>query len=272
MKKSLVILLTCVFAMALNVKYAFAYLQAVAAISNYNDAGLASRITISRANGEPLGSEILLYPNDRITGDISAVQFKLAPYTRIKTEGNACVIRYNPPTAWEKTKDEVIDILDSFWRSVEVLTSGSSRGSGDNINASNLIPQLGYDVTLLSGQKVTFSWWSSKNKTFSVTDDKGNRVFERDISGLTSIELDLTSAQLQAGKQYFWSVDGNPKNCRITMLDKKMDVEILSRLNEIDADKNLSENDRILRKVNYVQLISDMFESFDRQNASKLTI
>lgn len=258
MKKWLMILLACAFALTLNVKYAFAYPTAVAAISNYNDAGLASRITISRANGKPPGSEILLYPNDRITGDINAVKFNVAPYTSIEKEGSTCVIRYNPPTAWERTKDEALDMLNSFLRSVEVLTYGSSRGSGDSINASNLVPQPGYVVTLLSGQKVTFSWWSSKNKTFFITDDKGKKVFEKDISGMTSIELDL-SAKLQTGKQYFWSVDGNPKNCKITKLDKKKEKEILSRLKEIDADKNLSENARILRKVNYVQLISDIY-------------
>ena len=244
----------------MNVKYAFAYPTAVAAITNYNDANLASRITILRANGDPPGSAILLYPNDRITGDISAVQFKVAPYTRIETEGSTCVIKYNPPTAWERTKDEALDILNSFLRSVEVLAPGSSRGSSDNsINAPKLLPRPGYDVTLFSGQKVTFSWWTASHKTFSVTDDKGKKVFEQDISGLTSIEIDLSSAKLQAGKQYVWNVDGNSQNYKITMLDKKMEKEILSRLKEIDADKNLSENARILRKINYVQLISDIY-------------
>ncbi|WP_341433823.1 hypothetical protein, partial [Mesomycoplasma ovipneumoniae] len=144
--------------------------------------------------GKPTGPEILLYPNDKITGDTGAIKLKLAPYTQRESESGADVIRYIPPTVFERIKDEAFDIYNSFWRSVEGLTSGTTRGKEGTrpyIDAVKLTPQPGFDVTLISGQKVNFSWNEPVSRTFSITDSTGRKVFEKNVSGLTSIELDL---------------------------------------------------------------------------------
>ena len=256
MQRCFVILVACAFVLALNVQYVFAYPKAVAIITNYSDANIANSIKILRANGEPPGSERLLYPNDKIIDESGRVQFKLAPYTQLESVGNTYVIKYTPPSAVEKIRDELIDMFNSFQKSVEYYTGGVTLGAGD---ATDLAPQPGYDVTLISGQKVTFSWFSPDSKTFSIADENGRKVFEQDVRGLTSIEINIDSAKLKAGKQYFWSVDEQLENCKITMLDKKIGTQILSKLKEIDSAQNLSENERLLKKVAYVQLLSDTY-------------
>ena len=252
--------------MTINTQYAFAYPKPVAVITNYSRDNLEGRIDISRANGKPTGSFELLYPNDRITGDVSAVKLTFAPYASSHSEGNVYVIDYTPPTFFGKIVDDTIDMFMNFLNNVEYLTTGTSRSSEDpsqNVSAVNLTPQPGFDVTLLHGQKVTFSWHEPDNKTFSIKDDKGKKIFQKNISGLTSTEIDLKNIKLQAGKQYFWSVDGDSQKFKITMLDEKSETEILSTLNAIDSE-NIAENERLFKKVAYVQLISDLYpQQFD---------
>ena len=256
MKRLIIILLAGIFMMTLNVSHSFAYPKPVARITNYDHDNLAERISILRANGEPNSSAEYLYPKDKITGDIKAVNFECAPYAKPRLEGDAYVIYYDPPSTLEKIRDNALELARNFWNNnVEFLKSGASRG---HLDAVDLIPQPGFDVTLLSSQNVIFSWYESDNNIFSITDEKGDTIFEENVKGLTSIEINLKDINLQAGKQYFWNVDGDPQKLKITMLNKKTERMILAKLAEIDSE-NISENERILKKITYVQLISDIY-------------
>lgn len=255
MKSLLTVLVACAFAWGLNLPCAFAYPEPIAVITNYESDHLAGKISIVRANGVPPGSELLLYPNDQITGEYYRAQLKLHPYAKDRSTGSSRVIEYTPPTFWERTKDKVGNLIDSFFRTVEYYSRFASKGAADEVN---LKPQPGFDVTLLSGQKVTFSWYDPTNKNFLIKDDKGKKVLEKKIIGLTSIELNLNDLKLQRGKHYFWSVDGDPQVCKMTLLDEKTEKEILSTLDEIDS-KDHSENERLFEKVTYLQFISDTY-------------
>ena len=256
MKKLLLILLTCTFAFSLNVKYVFAYPAAVAVITNYYKDSLAGRITIHRANGKPDSTEEYLYPNDRITGDIAAVKFKFSANAKSNLEGNEYVIVYEPPSFLGGLADSAINAFSRFWTpNEEELKPHVTMGI---VKATDLTPQPGYNPTLLSNQKIIFSWWDSDKKNFLITDEKGKKVFEQKIDGLTSIELDASKLKLQAGKKYFWNVDDELNGYTLTLLDKKTEAEILSALAKIDSE-NISESDRLLKKVSYLQLVSDTF-------------
>lgn len=258
--KFIVFFFAFAFVTTLNNQNAFAYPKPVAVITNYDHDNLAGQINILRANGKPSGAEELLYPNDQITGNYQKVQIKFAPYANYHSSGNSYVIDYNPPSFLERTKDTIVNLYNDFMRSVEQVTRNVSRGAP---NEKKLMPQPGFDVTLLSGQKVNFSWYAPNNKTLSITNDKGKKIFQKDINGLTSIEIDINELKLQAGKQYFWSVDNSLQNCKITMLDKESEKEILSTLAAIDSE-NISENERLFKKITYVQFISDTYpERFD---------
>ena len=197
---------------------------------------------------------------------------KCGSYTYEEIRSDAYFIVYNPPSTFEKIADDVIELAASFWNNVEYLKAGASRGYE---TPEDLIPQPGFDVTLISGQKVKFSWWSdSKGEIFSIKDDAGNKIFSKNISGLTpvkdsslqkgkkdfafEIEFEVKDLKLKEGKQYFWSIDDNSRRYKIKLLDKKTSNEILSRLNLIDSE-NISESARILKKSTYLQLISDTY-------------
>lgn len=255
MKKFIVAFFVCVFATALNCNFAFAYPQPVAVITNYEQDNLAGQITIQRANGKPKGAEELLYPNDKITGNFHRVKLKLDPYATCHSTGDAYVITYNPPSWSEKVKSSAMSIYYSFAQNVEYITRNISRGVSDEID---LTPQPGFSATLISGQNVTFSWYEPNSKTFSIQDDKGKIIFQKNISGETSTEIDVKNLNLQPGKKYSWSVGEDFQACKITLLDKETETEILSELAAIDLE-NISENERIFKKATYLQFISDTY-------------
>ena len=255
MKKFIVVTFVVTFVLALNSHFVFAYPQPIAVITNYEQDSLAGQITIVRANGKPSSAEELLYPNDKITGNFHRVKLKLDPYATCHSTGDAYVIIYNPPSWSEKIKSSAMSVYYSFAQNVEYITRNISRGVNGGID---LNPQPGFDVTLLSKQKVTFSWYEPDNKNFSIQDDKGKVIFQKDISGTTSTEIDIGAVKLQADKEYFWSVDGDSQTYKIKLLDKETETEIFAELAAIDSEE-ISANEKIFKKATYLQFISDTY-------------
>ena len=258
MKKFCAALFLFVMAMVINLQSALANQQPVAVIMNYSE--LAGRLTITRANGDFGGSPALLYPGDQITGDVDYIQFSFHPYANFFSNGNAYVITYKPPSGIDKIVDKVLELLNKFQSNVEKVVGGVARGSSEEIN---LNPQPGFNVTVFSNQPVIFSWDESDNKLFSIKDNKGNKIFEQKIDGVNLIKIIPANVKLKSGEKYIWNLDQNFYDYQLTVLDKDTEKEILSKLAAIDSE-NISDNEKILKKATYVQLISDTYpEQFD---------
>lgn len=258
MKKFLVAFFMCTLTvMLIHFQPVFAQ-QPVAVIMNYSE--LSGRLTITRANGNFGGSPALLYPGDQITGDVGYIKFEFHPYADFFSNGKAYVITYNPPLGIDKILLDVENEFYAFLDNVERVVGGVSRGSSEEIN---LNPQPGFNVTLLSNQKVIFSWDESENKIFSIKDDKGDKIFEQKVDGITSIEIIPANINLKAGQKYIWNLDQDDRDYQLTVLEENTEKEILSKLTEIDSE-NISDNEKILKKATYVQLISNVYpEKFD---------
>ena len=253
MKKFTCYFLALAFVMLLNMQTVFAYPKPVAVIINYNE--LIGRLTITRANGEPDGSEALLYKGDQITGDIAYIKFDFAPYADFYSNGQAYVIMHNPPSGLEGIVQSAIDTAGSFWNNVETVVSGASRGSSEDFN---LNPQPGFEVTLFLNQSVRFAWDGDDHNIFSIKDHKGNKIFEKKITGLSYIEIIPNAIKLNAGQSYIWNLDGGYQDYKFTILDERTENIILSKLAEFDTE-NISTEEKVLKKAVYLQLISDIY-------------
>lgn len=229
----------------------FAYPRPVAVITNYDD--IEESVAITRANGEPDGADALLYPGDWLTGEIALIEADFSPYTELQPDGQAYVVAYNPPSGIWGVTQSVSDKAASFWFNVENVTTGASRGLDSEFN---LNPQPGFDVTLLPHQEARFSWDGQANTKFFIKDDKGEIVFEKDAAGVFGIVP--SSLGLKEGKKYTWGVDDTLTEYRFIVLDERIEMELSAKLDEIEQEE-ISANERVLRKVTYVQLISDMY-------------
>ena len=238
----------------LNFQTGFAYPKPVALITNYEE--VATGIAIYRANGTPSGSDALLYPGDKITGNVGYVKIKCAPYADFHATNGAYIISYDPPSEIFEVANNIIDYASSFWNNVESITSGVSRGSDDNLN---LNPQPGFDVTLLPNQTIHFAWENPSTGIFTIKTEKGKKIFTQSVNGKNEIDLNPSSAKLKSGEKYIWSVDGDPQDYKFSVLDNVIEKELIEKLTEIDAEKNLSDDERLLKKAAYLQLVSDLY-------------
>lgn len=241
----LAILFTC------NFQTAFAYPKPVAVIKNYSE--VASGIHIQRANGTPNGSEALLYPGDAITGNVGYVKIECAPYADFSARNGAYIISYNPPSGIVGVAKNMIDYAASFWNNVEDVSLAASRGNEEDLN---LNPQPGFNVTLMMNQNIHFAWDGAASKNFIIKNEQGKKIFEKSLNG-NEIDIAPNAAKLSAGQKYIWTAD-NSIEYKFSVLDKQTEKEILEKLSEIDSE-NISPEERILKKVTYVQLISDIY-------------
>lgn len=224
----------------------------VAIIENYEE--VAGDIVIQRASGTPNGAEALLYPDDKITGKLDNVKIQCTPYAEFQTKDGAYIISYDPPSGIGEIAYNVIDYASAFWNNVESVNTAASRGSDDDLN---LNPKPGFNVTLLQNQPVTFAWDSSASN-FYIKDDTGKKIFETNVKGKNSVEIFPNELNLNVEQKYSWCLDDNAKAYEFTILDAQTEKEILAKLEEIDAE-HISDDERILKKSAYVQLISDIY-------------
>lgn len=124
----------------------------------------------------------------------------------------------------------------------------------------DLIPQPGFNVTLLMNYKVHFEWSNNtKNnnpsKKFVIKDSKGNKVFEKAFGNKNSIDILPRELKLKSGQKYFWNVDENSRTYEFKILDEQIEKELLKNLAEIDAE-GFSPDECILEKATYLEMLS----------------
>lgn len=226
----------------------------VAIIENYEE--VAGDIVIQRASGTPNGAEALLYPDDKITGKLDNVKIQCTPYAEFQIKDSAYIIFYDPPSGIGEIAYNVIDYASAFWNNVESINTAASRGSNDDLNLS---PKPGFNVTLLQNQPVTFAWDSSASN-FYIKDDTGKKIFEANVKGKNFVEIIPSKLNLNVEQKYSWCLDDNATAYEFTILDAQTEKEILAKLEEIDAE-HISDDERILKKSAYVQLISDIYSN-----------
>lgn len=252
---------------------AFAYPECVAYISNYNE--VKGRIQIHRANGPAKGSPSLLYPGDKITGDVGYVKIERGPYADYHNVNNQYYeISYNPPTGVAKFANEVQELTRLFMikvsgvtgDNVEIGNRASTRGSESGNSASygfDLNPRPGFNTTLMNGQKVVFAGVPSTDnfgraeapKGYVVKDSRGQEIFKGNFDKNGEAVLDLSSKNLQAGEKYSWIVDG-VNDYDFTILDANTTKTVQDIFARVDA-KKVSAEQRNLEKAFWAQYISD---------------
>ena len=231
-----------------NFQTAWAYPESVAVITNYDE--VANRVEIYRANGEP-ESAALLYPGDMITGDVDAVKIDCAPSANFFASHGVYIILNNSLSNILAAAPNVAEYASTPWVDIEFIPT-TNRGD----KKFNLNPRPGFNVTLLMNQSVHFEWnEKSETQKFVITDENGKKVFEKFIGDACKIDIIPSEAKLKSGKKYSWSGDGKHKYT-FTILDEQSEKEILDTLTQID-EKNLSHDECILMKANFVQIVSE---------------
>ena len=273
MKKFALILAICAVFSLSNFKVAFAYPDPVAVISNYSN--LKGRIQIHRANGEPNGSQSLLYPGDKITGDVGYIKLECGPYADYQNVNNQYyLISYNPPTGAEKLADELYALTTMFFQKVngildkngERRIDASTKGAELGNQASygfDLNPRPGFNTTLMNNQKVIFAGVSKADnfgqltapKSYVVKNSSGQMIYSGTFNKNGEAEIDLSSQNLNASEKYTWVVDGKAEY-DFTILDAGTTKNIQDIFSKVDA-KKLSAEKRNLEKAFLAQYLSD---------------
>ena len=279
LKNSALMLIICAALNFSTFQVAFAYPDYVAVISNYKDVKEKiknGRIQIHRANGKPTGSQSLLYPGDKITGDVAYIKFECITYADFNNVNNQYYeISYNPPAGIDKAADEFQEIKRRFMAkvyniledNVELDGNASTRGAESAENATSygfdLNPRPGFNTTLMNNQKVTFAGVSQADnfgrltspKGYVVKDSRAQVIFSGNFDKKSESTLDLTTQNLQAGEKYSWVVDGSTEY-NFTILDADTIKTVQGYFNRVDA-KNLSAEHRNLEKAFWAQYFSD---------------
>ena len=255
-----------------NFQTAFAYPDYVAVISNYKD--VKTRIQIHRANGPATGSQALLYPGDKITGNVGYIRIERAPYADFHNINNEYyLISYNPPSGLTKLANNLYELTKLFWIKVDniLVKNGESsldaKARGSKSKSANcgfdLNPRPGFNTTLLNNQKICFAGVSKTDKgrlitpkSYVIKNGNGQEIYNGIFDKNGVAELDLSSQNFQAGEKYIWVVDGTTEY-DFTILDEETTRMIQNYFDEIDAKKTLSKQERLLEKAFWAQQISD---------------
>lgn len=275
LKKFVILAVIFSFIYQANFQNAFAYPDYVAVISNYQD--VKTRIKIHRANGEPSGSKSLLYPGDKITGDVGDIKIERGPYADFHNVDNKYyLISYNPPIGFDKLANEFYEITKLFWQKVDAILvdnheetfSAKTRGSESNLASLgfNLNPRPGFKTTLINNEKIIFAGVSKQDKfgrlaapkNYVIKDSSGQEIYRGNFDKNGEDELDLSSKNFKVGEKYTWIVDGSTEY-DFTILDEETAKIIQKYFSEIDAKKISAEN-KNLEKAFFAQKISDNSE------------
>ena len=254
-------------------KVAFAYPDCVAVVSNYKD--VQDRIQIHRAHGEPTGSKSLLYPGDKITGDVGYIKIECGPYADYHNVNNQYyLISYNPPTGSDKLVTEFHELTRLFMMKVSgILNSNAepidravTRGAESDNTASygfDLNPRPGFNTTLMNNQKIVFAGVPTTDKfgravapkNYVVKDSRGQEIYSGAFDKKGEVVLDLSTKNLQAGEKYSWVVDGETEY-NFTILDANTAKTVQDIFAKVDA-KKISAEQRNLEKALLAQHLSN---------------
>lgn len=98
----------------------------------------------------------------------------------------------------------------------------------------NLLPQPGFNVTLLLNQKVHFNLNDTQITGLVIVDDKGKKIFETaSAADKGSVDIVPADIKLESGKKYSWTVNGSNDVYKFTILDKKFEKDFLGAVDKI---------------------------------------
>ena len=289
--KKFALLLTICAAVGFNdSNVAFAYPDPVAVIKNYSK--VKNEITITRANGPATGSQALLYPDDKITGNVGKIIIvrgdkikdnvgkiiiECGDYVDFRNIDNQYyLISHNPPSGWLENLREHMKVF--FRKAYNILVEGGepvddylialTRGPEDsNLSASygiDLNPRPGFNATLLKDQKVCFAGVITATqdgrkiapKSFAIKDSNGQKISGGVFNKNGEAEIDLSTQNFKVGEKYTWIVDGS-KKYQFSILDDESTQMIQDKyFSKIDA-KKMSPEERNFEKAFWAQKISE---------------
>ena len=160
-----------------------------------------------------------LFQNDLIIKfpDIKTikVQWLYPPYTKSEQLNKTTLkVSYDPPSNMGilGTSKEVLillrDALPFVKESAKVSTPVVSRGSLILHIDLKLIPQPGYNSTVIGGRSVTFYWGLEVANYIFFNDRQGNKVYENNIKGKSYVDLTPEEIGLKKNKEYTWEIEG----------------------------------------------------------------
>ncbi len=116
----------------------------------------------------------------------------------------------------------------------------------------------GYNVTLLDGYAVDFcvDGGFKAGQKLVVTGDQ--QIYRKEITDPNVVSVTPDEIKMEPGKSYTWKVEGSGLDdiYKVRLLDNALAEKVKQDLAKIDAAKD-SEQDKILAKAAYLQIVSD---------------
>ncbi|UCH97690.1 MAG: hypothetical protein JSV88_12805 [Candidatus Aminicenantes bacterium] len=201
-----------------------------------------------------------LFPGDKIVqkSGVQKIDIKFSyPILVKKLDKETLLITSKPP---ENKKNILAKLLEfiGFKRYEHKKRPAVTKGGTD------IFPPLpGYKATVLPNDPILFSWGSCKGnpKKIVFMDNRGKKVFEKEIMGKDRLALTPEDIGMQVSKIYYWKVQGlnTSEKYRLTLLDHEFSSQVLADLKKIDEEE-IRETEKKLKKAFYLQFISNTYE------------
>ena len=155
--------------------------------------------------------------------------------------------------------------FDSLWtvvpQYVEYLRKEPLQGLAYSREDTVLRPGLA--ASLLPGYSVDLVWVGDPKSLVTVRDEQGGVVLQKQGEGgwvrLQPQEVSL----LSEGRRYSWQTEGQNVSFYLQVLPHSTAAVILEGLKQLDADRSVQEEVRLVRKAAYLRLVSDLRPGID---------
>ncbi|WP_027938270.1 hypothetical protein [Anaeroarcus burkinensis] len=155
--------------------------------------------------------------------------------------------------------------FDSLWtvvpQYVEYLRKEPLQGLAYSREDTALRP--GTAASLLPGYGVDLVWVGEPKSLVTVRDEQGGIVLQKQGEGgwvrLQPQEVSL----LSEGRRYFWQTENQSVPFQLQVLPRSSVTVILEGLKQLDADRSVQEEVRLVRKAAYLRLVSDLRPGID---------
>lgn len=202
-----------------------------------------------------------LFPGDKIVNKsgIQNIDIKFSyPILVKKLNNETLLITLKPPEDKKSILARLLEFI-GFKRYEHKKRPAVTKGGTD------IFPPLpGYKATVLPNNPILFWWENCKgnSKKIVIEDNRGKKVFEKEIIGKYRLVLTPEDIGMQVSKIYYWKVQGLNTNekYRLTLLDHEVSSQVLADLKKIDEEE-ISETEKKLKKAFYFQFISSTYEN-----------
>lgn len=199
-----------------------------------------------------------LYPGDKVIKkpDTKALKIKWAPYASAKEiDKTTLMVLFEPPQRKEGILKGIKERLDLMRVRREIVVGATRIGEGEL-----KILQPGPNATLLSGNRITFSWESGYGSHIVFKDNKGAEVFIKELKGEFFVQLSTEEIGMKLSEVYTWNVTGvrNNKPFKIRLLSTELAQQINADLTAIDKE-NISKTEKLIKQAVYLQSMSDAY-------------